>query len=52
MHTWDDLTNPCLDAGLLSQVGNVFSTLANDDTSIFGANQGTQREDVVIDWGR
>lgn len=52
MYAWDDLTNPCLDAGLLSEVGDIFSALANDDTCILGAHERAQGEDVVVGGGR
>lgn len=51
VNSWDDLTNPCLDAGLLSEIGNVFSTLADNDTGILGANKCTQCEHFVVSWG-
>ena len=42
MHTLDNLANTSLDAGLISQIGDVLATLANDNTSFFGGNDGSQ----------
>ncbi len=46
--TGDDLTDTGLDTGLVSQVGDIFASLADDNASVLGANKGAKGQQVVI----
>lgn len=50
MNARDDLANASLDASLLTQIGDVFAGLANDNTSIFCADEGTKSQGIVGGW--
>jgi hypothetical protein len=43
----DDLADARLDASLVTELGDVFATLADDDAGIFCADKGTEGEDVL-----
>jgi hypothetical protein len=47
MDTGDDFADTSFDAGLLPQVSNIFSGLANDDACVFCADEGTKCQSVV-----
>lgn len=44
MHTGHDLGNASFDSGLVTEVGDVLSSLANDDTSLLGGDNGAKGE--------
>lgn len=41
VHAGDDLADAGLDTGLVAQVGDIFASLADDNASVLGADQGT-----------
>jgi hypothetical protein len=47
MNTVYDFADSSLDTGLLSQIGNIFASLANDYTGIFGAHESAQSQGVM-----
>lgn len=47
MNTWDNLADAGLDASLIPQVGNIFSSLSNDDAGVLGADESAKSESVV-----
>ena len=47
VNTWDDLADARLDACLVAEVGDVFTTLSDDDASIFRGDEGTEGEGVL-----
>lgn len=47
MNAGNDLANAGFDAGLLSQVGDVFTGFSYDDAGVFCADESTQGEGVV-----
>jgi hypothetical protein len=47
MNTWDNLADAGLDASLIPQVGDIFSSLSNDDAGVFGADESAKSEGVV-----
>lgn len=40
MNAGNDLADASLDARLFTELGDIFSCLANDDASVLGANEG------------
>ena len=42
MYTGDDLADTCLNAALVSDVGNVLAALANDNTGFLGRDKCTK----------
>lgn len=42
--TLDNLGDTSLDAGLIAEISNVLTGLANDDTSLLGRDEGTERQ--------
>lgn len=47
MNARDDLADASLDASLVAEVGDVFTTLSNDDASIFCSDEGPESESVL-----
>ena len=47
MHARDDFADPSLDTGLLPQLSDVFSGLANDNACIFRADECTEGQGIV-----
>lgn len=41
-----DLAHASLDASLLAEVSDVFTTFSNDDTCVLGADESTQSKDL------
>jgi hypothetical protein len=52
MDAWYDFADAGFDSSLLTEVGNIFTTLAYDDASILGTNKSTKGKDVTSGWGR
>lgn len=44
VHALDDLADPGLDASLIAEIGNVLSTLSDDNSSFLGRYDGTESE--------
>ena len=42
----DDLADACFDAGLLPEFCDIFSSLADDNASILGANEGAEGQGI------
>jgi len=47
MYTRDDFADTSLDAGLVTKLGNIFPTFANDDACVFGADECTKSEEIL-----
>lgn len=50
MDTGDDFADASFDAALIANISDIFSTFANDDSSLFCGDEGSQRQDVVHNW--
>lgn len=47
MDTGDDLAHARLDAGLFTEVGDVFTSLSDDDACVFCGDEGTEGEGLL-----
>lgn len=47
MNPLDNLTDASFDASLFTQIGNVFASLPNDNTSFFGTNEGAKSQGIM-----
>jgi len=47
-----DFTDAGFDTRLLTEVGDIFTALADDDASVLGTHESTKGEDVTPGWGR
>lgn len=60
MYARDDLADASLDAGLVTEVGNIFASLSDDDAGVLGADKSSESENVLTSrrrrprlvWGR
>lgn len=56
----DDLADASLDTGLVTEIGNIFASLSDDDAGVLGADKSSESEDVLTSrrrrprlvWGR
>lgn len=43
----DDLADAGLDAGLVTEIGNIFASLSDDDAGVLGADKSSESEGVL-----